>query len=377
MADGTSVVHSAAGTRAYVRIGPVGVLPRYSTGSIALNSFSPTYHNEERTWWIVEDFDASSNPSDMYMLPCETANFQLGSELYKTADDAVPGTMRVRASRCGTYGYNVNFPIIITDSDEITSAYGVLSSLLHDANYMIALNTSLQNRTYSCILESFNISVDGYNGASPAKCQLSTKGLSIDSSMNSNQLRSMLTDETRRDKMTRTIGNFGGVPYTTPTVTGDADTYSGRFVNIKDCALSLNRVSYQQIISIKLEIQHEFQISSTARPETSKIPTIRSADRISILERTVKGSFQYLSSSSNDINLSYSGFPDAASFSLEANTQWASPLYIAFGPNMIFDMPAVYWQPRVEELSTGSPLVTINFIARSNIKGINEFVSGL
>jgi hypothetical protein len=45
---------------------------------------------------------------------------------------------------------------------------------------------------------------------------------------------------------------------------------------------------------------------------------------------------------------------------------------MSFGP-LVFNMPAVYWQPVVQEMSTGSSLITINFIARSDIVGGTEF----
>jgi hypothetical protein len=52
-------------------------------------------------------------------------------------------------------------------------------------------------------------------------------------------------------------------------------------------------------------------------------------------------------------------------------------LVMKFSDKMVFEMQAVYWQPHVEKLSTGSPLVTIKFIARSDVKGISEFDEGL
>ena len=52
--------------------------------------------------------------------------------------------------------------------------------------------------------------------------------------------------------------------------------------------------------------------------------------------------------------------------------QWSSSLYMRFGP-LEFDMSAVYWQPTVQEMSTGASLVTVSFLARSDIMGGTEF----
>lgn len=386
MPIGTNEVHSATGSRGYIRVGLVGVIPRYSTGAIAINnSPAAVSHNISRTWWLAEDFDYSSNPPDFFMLPCDNATFNLGDDLYKSAEDAVPGTMRVRASRCGSYSFKVAFPIIISNQDifgqlsEISRAYTAISTAIQRANYMMAMNTSIQNRNYSCILDNFSISANGYGGINPINCQLATKGLSLASNMNIDPFRrSIITDTTRRDKESRSLGNSNGsITYAPPNIKGDAATYGGRLANIKDCAVSLNGMTYQQIVSVELNIKHTLDLASTARPEPSNIPTIRSADRIFLKNREVSGKFQFLSSYTSAMDLASLDIPNASTLSLEGGSQWASPLYIAFGPDMIFDMPAVYWQPRIEELSTGSPLITINFIARSNVRGINEFASGL
>lgn len=390
MPVGTGPTHSAAGSRGYVRIGSAGVLSRYSTGSIALGG-SPLSHNNQRTWWLLEDFDKSSKPDEdkYYILPCDNATFTLGDDLYKSAEDSVPGAMRMRASRCGGYAFKISFPLVITSDPEIVNAYDTLRSFVQKANSMVVLNTSLQTRDYSCVLDNFSISVDGYNGASPVNCQLSTKGLTESSDINDNLLsRSFIADNTRRDKETRSmsgdlkIGVFQR-QYPPPTSAGDASTYGGRLVNIKDCAVSLNNATFQQIVSMDLSIQHELKLASTAKKESFNTSSIRSADRMFLLERTVKGSFKALSSYTSTVDLSsldISNTNAAVSNLAKRNSgykQWASPLYMRFGPDMIFDMPAVYWQPKVEEISTGSPLITINFIARSNIYGVNEFRHGL
>ncbi len=383
MSSGTNALYSAAGTRGYIRVGLVGILQRYSTASIALNSFSPISHNKSRTWWVVEDFDYSSNPSNFYMLPCDNSTFNLGDDLYKPAEDAVPGTMRLRASRCGSYAFKTSFPLIITNNTEIKNAYNVVYTAVQKANYMLAMNTSIQNRNYSCIIENFSISVDGYNGANPISCQLTTKGLSQDSDMNIDPFRrSIITNTTRRDSETRTLGNsIGSNTYAPPDIAGSASTYGGRLANIKDCALSLNNIDYQQIVSMELSIQNTLELASTAKSEIFNVPTIRSADRMFMKSRVVKGSFKFLSSYASEMDLASMISPNASNYSLAdkagGHPQWASPLWMSFGPDMIFDMPAVYWQPRVEDLSTGSPLITVNFIARSNVRGVNEFVSGL
>lgn len=388
MADGTSPIRSAAGTRGYIRIGQIEPLRRYSTGSISLGGKVNAEHNNDRTWWIDKDFDRFSTPTDGYhILPCDTAKFTLGDDLYQTADDAVPGTMRVKASRCGAYAFDIAFPIIITDDTDIIDTYDIIEHFVQNANHMVVLNTSLQTKDYVCVLNNFSISVDGYNGANPINCQLSAKGLSTADSMNNNFLtRSFITDTTRRDKETRILeseaqdGAFQW-QYAAPDSIGDAATYGGRVANIKDCAVSLNNSTFQQIISMDLSIQHELKLASTAKPESFNTPTIRTADRMFLLERTVKGSFKVLESYTTLIDISSLDIADANVSRLANHNsgyhQWASPLMMIFGPDMVFDMPAVYWQPRIEEISTGSPLITINFIARSNIHGINEFRDGL
>jgi len=376
--DGANAIHSVAGSRGYVRVGLVEVIPRYSVGSISLGN-SGTSHNFSRTWWISQDFDKAASPEYAYMLPCETASFNLGEDLYKAADDAVPGAMRLKALRCGSYIFKIAFPILITNNNaitgersEIANAYEVIKTFIQKANCMASLNTSIQHRYYPCVLDNFNISVNGYGGVNPVSCSLTTKGLGINPNLEQDPFRrSIITNTTRRDKETRD----GKSP---PDIKGDALSYGGRLANIKDCALSLNSVNYQQIISMELNIQHEIQLASTAGLEPiSNTSTIVSADRIFLKERKVTGKFQFLSSYASAIDLAALAPPDPAVYSLEGGAQWASPLYMAFGPDMIFDMPAVYWQPRIEEFSTGSPLITINFVARSNLTGTNEFMSGL
>ena len=388
MPVGTSSTYSAAGSRGYIRVGYAGVLSRYSTGSISLGGGSPASHNQQRTWWIADDFDYSSNPASnsFFMLPCDSATFNLGEDLYRNANDAVPGAMRMKAGRCGAYTFKISFPLIISSNSEINSAYSVVSNVVQKANYMLALNTSLQTRNYSSIVENFTISADGYNGANPVSCQLTTRGLSQAPDMNDiSSIRSIIMTNTRRDKEKRYSGNLASqINYDAPKNIGAAGTYGGRFVNIKDCIISLNNKELQQIVSMELSIQNQLDLASTAKSEVYSVhtPTIRSADRVFLTERVVKGSFKILSSyisSVGDLSALDSSNADAKAFSLASRTkhQWASPLYMNFGAKMIFNMPAVYWQPRIEELSTGSPLITINFIARSNIFGINEFMSGL
>lgn len=390
MSSGTSPVRSATGSRGYVRIGRAGFLARrYSVGSIALGSRNISSQNDERTWWLDKDFDTFGNTklSGYYILPCDHATFTLGDDLYKSAEDAVPGTMRVRASRCGAYSFNISFPIIVTNDPYIKETYSILEDFIQNANYMLSLNTSLQENNYSCILENFSISANGYNGISPINCQLVTKGISSSANMNKKFLtRSFLTDTTRRDKETRELGNEAydasfEWPYDAPTATGHANIYGGRFANIKDCAVSLNNSTFQQIVSMDLNIQHTLKLASTAKKELFNTPTIKSADRIFLIERIIKGSFKVLESYTTLVDISSLDIVDIEESKLATYNsgyhQWASPLIMEFGKDMVFDMPAVYWQPKIEEISTGSPLITINFIARSNIHGINEFRDGL
>lgn len=381
---GANEIYSAAGTRGYVKIGLIGVIPRYSVASIALGDTGYS-HNFSRTWWVVDDFDSSNTPKKTYMLPCENSVFNLGDDLYKVAEDAVPGAARVRASRCGAYSFKTNFPVIITNPNattgaisEIAEAYQVVTQLVQKANYLATMNTSIQNRYYPCILDSFNISVNGYGGANAINCSLTTKGISTQPNMDQDPFRrSIITTTTRRDKEIRNISG-GPISDPAPDIVGDAQSYGGRLATIKDCSLSLNEISYQQVVSMDLNIQHELKLASTAAAENNFLtPTIKSADRIFLTERKVTGKFQFLSSYASVMDLSALSPQNPSSNSLEGGSQWASSLQMSFGPDFVFDMPAVYWQPRVEEFSTGSPLITINFIARSNIKGVNEFRSGL
>lgn len=381
MPNGTGINRSAAGSRGYLQIGAIGVMPRYSTASIALNNFVPQSHNYQRTWWVVDDFDNCSNPDEFYILPCDTVNFKLGDELYKSAEDAVPGAMRVRASRCGSYSYKISFPLLANVGEHIYQAYSLVNSAVQRANYMLALHTSIQNRYYPCVIENFSISVDGYGGANPVSCQLSVKGISNKNTLNTDfTSRSILENQTIRDKSNRIFNNK---TYFHPDIEGvDPSLYGGRFANIKDCSMTIGDNSYKQIVSMQLDISNQIILKSVAKDEPS-IPTIKSSDRVFIVERTVKGSFKFLSSYSSEIDLSATLISDQtmSDYSLAERSsdypQWASPISMSFGPNMDFSMPAAYWQPRTEDLNTGSPLITIDFIARSNVLGVNEFMSGL
>ena len=392
--NGANAVYSPTGSRGYVNIGLAEPFNKRSIASIAFSNSSAGEGgiNRYRTWWSVEDFDMAL-PSAMYILPCEQSTFTLGEELYSAAEDAVPGAMRLKAKRCGHYNFTVDFPLIINNNPDLINVYNKVNTGVKWGHSVFAMSTSIQNRFYGCVLKDFSVSVDGYSGANPAKCKIDLWGLS--QNINSDFTRRSITKmDTRRDKDTgriysQPLPRGSGSFFSTPSVTGaDASKYGGRFINIKDCALTFNGVDYQQIVKMELKIEHEIKPLAVAKAEDSKVPTIRSVDRLFVRERKVTGSFTFLSSYLSGANFAamnmrsntLSELYSLASINAAGDpgpSQWASPLIMHFGHYMSFSMPAVYWQPRQEQLSTGSPLVTINFIARSNLLGISEFIEGL
>ena len=369
MSNGTGLYHSAAGTRGYVLLSSIDPLHKRSEASITINDTKHNQTRNDRTWWTADDFDDFDKipTSSFNMLPCDSASFNLGEVLYKDADDAVPGAMRVRASRCGSYSYQISFPVVLTGDEDSTvlKVYEEIQKVIKQANYMMAARTSIQTDYFCCLVEQFSISVDGYGGANPVSCKLSLKGISENDKKMNNELsrRSMITNTNRRDKGEK--NDIGNSPI----------NYGGRLSNIKDCALALNNKKFSQIVSMELNIQNEFKFLSTASGKeiNNDYTNIISSNRVFLLNRKVTGSFKFLSSASLNIwndakDNTYYRHIDGIK-----KRQWASPLWMYFGGNFSFFMPAIYWQPRVEEFSTGSPLVSVEFMARSNVKGLSEF----
>lgn len=388
----TSVFHSATGTRGYVRIAHHTPQARFSAVSMSvpgLQAGDP--QNQDRTWWIAADFDKPVVGS-LYILPCDSATFSLGEDLYTGAEDAVPGTMRVKPKRSDRFALNLNFPIILSDNIQASGAYLELSNFLKSSIKMLSTNTSMQSDMYNSVLNHFNISVDGYGGANPISCTLETWGITGQTEkINrwSGFTRSILsysgTTPDLRDKgqayeNTSGLGDAGDLL----TVGTTTSQYAGRFANIKDCRLSFDGINYSQIIKMSLDIKQDIVPVATAGNNadyTSGPPLKLLADRLYVVERKVTGSFTFLSSGvTQKWGMNPGGIPNSnltKQYGLAQERQWATPLVMQFSNKMVFEMQAVYWQPHVEELSSGSPLVTVKFIARSNYKGTSEFINGL
>jgi len=388
----TSVFHSATGTRGYVRIAHYTPHPRFSAVSMSvpgLQAGDP--QNQDRTWWIAADFDKPVI-TPLHILPCDSAKFTLGKDLYTGADDAVPGTMRVKPKRSDYFVLNLEFPIILSDNKQANDAYPELSIFLKSAIEMLSTNTSMQADMFNSVLKNFSISADGYGGANPINCTLETWGITGQTEkINrwSGFTRSILsysgTTPDLRDKgqayeNTSGLGDAGDL-FTVGTTTSQ---YAGRFANIKDCRLSFDGLNYSQIIKMSLDITQDIEPVATAGNSADYVsdPPIKLlADRLYVVERKVTGSFTFLASSvTHQWGVNPGGTPNVnftEKYGLAQQKQWATPLVMKFSDKMVFEMQAVYWQPHVEELSTGSPLVTVKFIARSNVKGISEFDEGL
>ena len=393
----TSVLHSATGTRGFVRIGYYLPPARFSAVSISVPGLQTGYpQNQDRTWWIANDFDRPFDSNKLYVLPCDDATFTLGTDLYTGAEDAVPGAMRMKPKRSDYYTYNLNFPIILSDNLQADAAYVELFKLIKKATTMLCINTSLQTDMFKSVLSSFSITAEGYGGANPINCILETRGITADTvKINkwSGFTRSILSIDgpnyDLRDKGQAYLNTTGVVNATSLNTVGNypsstTQKYSGRFANIKDCRLSFDGVNYPQIIKMSLKIDQEITpvaTSGMSADYTFDPPIKLLADRLYVVERKVTGEFTFLSSAvTQQWGMNPGGTPNVnltEKYALAAQRQWATPLVMKFSDKMVFEMQAVYWQPHVEQLSTGSPLVTIKFIARSDVKGISEFDEGL
>ena len=363
------------------------------------------------------DFDLKYNAfvplALVYAIPCQQVRFQLGEEVYVSTDDGVPGTNRVRRRRAKAYSYDVTFPIIITASADGSRARGVdavyadvlgpflrgttaaypTSAAIDMPCMKIAtsqqLNPNWDQRLYPSVLERFSAEVSGVGGAQPITCSLRSRGIlrwSIAGVMHElwqywPKSHGMSTPAA--GSTTLANGTFlRDARYIDTSVHGvDAEVFGGRMATIKDCSISLGNVAYEDVVQIRISIDQKLDFVSNGDRDLPQATYLRYADWVHLDSRVVKGSFSYLSASvvagtpssiwpggSSPVPHSIPISAAAATFSNLDNMQFASPLWMDLG-GLIFSMPAVYWQPSVQELSTGASLVTINFVARGDVIG--------
>lgn len=385
MAGSTLNINSSvAGSRALVEFGAYESLVtlsqnaiqhggKYITTGQTVNPINSS-RGSIRPWWDVTTFDNNSTAVPMYGLFCERVDFNWGDPLYHKTDDAVPGTRRVRAQRTGGYSYNLSFPLIINNSLS-NNVYDALYNFLSYSYYKARIRTSLQNNYLNNVLENFSISVDGYGGANPVTCTLKTKGITRNRSITNEKINPRnIVDASPFLRDSRGSSIVKGV---------DSDDYGGRISNIKDCSITFDGKQYSQIVKMHLEISQNIMLKSNGLDNDvvilqGKAAPIQTATHLFINKRVVSGSFTFLASSANavnpfiDLDLDTAYVDKSTNVALNNVGQWATFLQMSYGP-MTFTMPTIYWQPHVQELSTGSPLVTVDFIALSNHEGYTEF----
>ena len=361
---------------------------------------------------VAERFDSKyeSPATGVGLLPATSVTFRLGDDAYYTTDDGVPGTTRVRRKCSGSYSFNTSFPLVISQG-ELSSVYDDARAVATGSNLgrflrnspgvnnkqprlsCITMATSQQvegvieagMRLYPCVLQEFSVDASGIGsqgGAPPISCQMVTRGIlnkylgSMDYQLKHSFPKYAVTDPILG--MTQSTG-FSRDGRAEVHVKGqDPTRLGGRLANIKDCVVTLDGVKYDQVVRMKLQITHQLDFVPGSRGRVDgNMDLISHAQSVYLSSRVVKGSFSFLASNSMGGLRNSAGFPVTHQGKSTAtglrSGQWSSPLYMAFGP-LIFNMPAVYWQPVVQEMTVGSSLVTIEFLARSDIVGGTEFL---
>lgn len=364
-------------------------------------------------WVSGNQFDRNYNESNfitadtLKYLPATSVNFSMGDPSYIATGDGVPGTSRVRRRCSGSYSFNTQFPVIISDDTWLTTVYSnIIGDFLRNTlNYTTTTNpqprlatirmaTSQQVtqgdlKLYPCVLEEFNIDATGVGspGNVPSiKCSMTTRGIFYDTV---NGPVSQVIHSFPKDKnlgMSAVSGYTRDGRFLDDKIRNNDPTIGGgRLANIKDCVVILDDTKKEQVINMRLTIRHKLDMQSHSIVSNPYgMDLVNHAHMMYLNQREVSGSFSFLASNTVRGIGGAPGFPintaakvpigNTGSASSLRQGQWSSPLFMSFGP-LIFNMPAVYWQPIVQEMTTGSSLVTINFLARSDITGGTEFIS--
>jgi len=347
-----------------------------------------------RPWGNAQNFDSiyfQSSSLVAYPLACMSSKFKFGStEGYTSAGDAPPGIVRMKMQRMGAYEQNLTFPLLVTDrvNNPLSWVYPIIEGFVKNSRSqpntadgvyspdiginMVCVRDSYQGSSLPYVMEKFSINVSGVGQASPVQCSLGLKGIG------SIVFGGMLSDGTMwqfpsRNPLSLATSYSRDRSAPSPTTLTMAEVGTARTANIKDCWVSLGGLDNQvQVVNMELNVSQSLDLRSTAGYAPSPIrntgePFVTD-DHIYMSRRIVQGSFSFLASSAVDPttgfqNSRFSPFSVTKGATLALN-QWSSPITRGFGP-LSFSMPAAYWQPSSHDLSSGSTIYTVQFIART------------